>query len=151
MDLVRTSIANLLESQIGERFAPVRASRGLAKRLNSLLGDPICGTAELEKRRAAKIRLEALRRSPVVRKETHAQAPVMIYFERDGNVRELQRIEELLLARGVSYDKLDVTGDEPSSFLVVLDAATFIEVARATVPHVVPFGLHGEFVSAAAR
>ena len=46
---------------------------------------------------------------------------------------------------------LDVTGDEPSSFLVVLDASTFTEVARATVPHVVPFGLHGEFVSATKR
>jgi beta,beta-carotene 9',10'-dioxygenase len=45
---------------------------------------------------------------------------------------------------------LDVTGDEPSSFLVVLDAATFTEVARATVPHVVPFGLHGEFIGAEA-
>ncbi|WP_426574505.1 carotenoid oxygenase family protein [Aquihabitans sp. McL0605] len=46
---------------------------------------------------------------------------------------------------------LDVAGEEPSSFLVVLDAATFTEVARATVPHVVPFGLHGEFVGPASR
>ncbi len=32
-----------------------------------------------------------------------------------------------------------------TSFLVVLDAATFTERARATVPHVIPHGFHGQF------
>ncbi|MFD8072235.1 carotenoid oxygenase family protein [Streptomyces sp. NPDC059718] len=32
-----------------------------------------------------------------------------------------------------------------SSFLLVLDAATFRELARAEVPHAVPFGFHGIF------
>jgi beta,beta-carotene 9',10'-dioxygenase len=32
------------------------------------------------------------------------------------------------------------------SFLLVLDASTFTEVARAAVPHVVPFGFHGQFI-----
>jgi len=32
------------------------------------------------------------------------------------------------------------------SFLLVLDAATLIEVARATLPHAMPFGFHGEHV-----
>jgi len=31
------------------------------------------------------------------------------------------------------------------SFLVVLDAAAFTERARATVPHALPFGFHGQF------
>ncbi|PQJ34547.1 beta-carotene 15,15'-dioxygenase [Salinibacter sp. 10B] len=31
------------------------------------------------------------------------------------------------------------------SFLLVLDAATFAERARATVPHAIPFGFHGQF------
>lgn len=31
-----------------------------------------------------------------------------------------------------------------TSFLLVLDAATFTEVGRATVPHHVPFGFHGQ-------
>jgi len=32
-----------------------------------------------------------------------------------------------------------------ASFLLVLDAATFTELARAAVPHAVPFGFHGVF------
>ncbi len=34
------------------------------------------------------------------------------------------------------------------SMLVILDAGTFTELARAEVPHVVPFGFHGQFSSA---
>ena len=30
------------------------------------------------------------------------------------------------------------------SFLLVLDARSFTEVARAEVPHHIPFGFHGE-------
>ena len=42
---------------------------------------------------------------------------------------------------------LDVTDEAAArSFLVVLDAGSFEEIARAYIPHVVPFGLHGEFV-----
>ena len=32
------------------------------------------------------------------------------------------------------------------SFLLVLDAASFEEQARATVPHAIPYGFHGQFV-----
>ena len=32
-----------------------------------------------------------------------------------------------------------------SSFLLVLDAATLAPLARATVPHAIPFGFHGQF------
>lgn len=35
--------------------------------------------------------------------------------------------------------------DADRSFLVVLDADTFTERARATVPHAIPFGFHGQF------
>jgi carotenoid cleavage dioxygenase-like enzyme len=34
------------------------------------------------------------------------------------------------------------------SFLLVLDAASFAEQARAEVPHHIPFGFHGQFMSA---
>ncbi|MGB3634728.1 MAG: carotenoid oxygenase family protein [Rubrobacteraceae bacterium] len=34
---------------------------------------------------------------------------------------------------------------EQSSFLLVLDARSFEEVARARVPHLMPFGFHGEY------
>ncbi|MFO8099681.1 MAG: carotenoid oxygenase family protein [Salinibacter sp.] len=38
---------------------------------------------------------------------------------------------------------LDPAGEQ--SFLLVLDAASFEERARATVPHPIPFGFHGQF------
>lgn len=34
---------------------------------------------------------------------------------------------------------------ERRSWLLVLDAAGFTELARATVPHAIPFGFHGQF------
>ena len=36
--------------------------------------------------------------------------------------------------------------DAATSFLLVLDAATLEEVARARVPHHIPFGFHGQYV-----
>jgi carotenoid cleavage dioxygenase-like enzyme len=38
---------------------------------------------------------------------------------------------------------LDATNNK--SFLLVLDAVTFLEVARAEVPHPIPFGFHGQY------
>jgi len=32
-----------------------------------------------------------------------------------------------------------------SSFLLVLEASTFTEIARATVPQTIPFGFHGQY------
>jgi beta,beta-carotene 9',10'-dioxygenase len=39
--------------------------------------------------------------------------------------------------------------DAGRSFLLVLDAGTFQELARAEAPHHVPFGFHGQFFSGA--
>jgi beta,beta-carotene 9',10'-dioxygenase len=39
--------------------------------------------------------------------------------------------------------------DAGRSFLLVLDARTFAEVARAEAPHHIPFGFHGQFFSGA--
>ena len=39
--------------------------------------------------------------------------------------------------------------DAGRSGLLVLDAATFEEIARADVPHAIPFGFHGQFTSSA--
>jgi carotenoid cleavage dioxygenase-like enzyme len=38
--------------------------------------------------------------------------------------------------------------DAGASFLLVLDAASFEEIARARAPHHIPFGFHGQFFSA---
>jgi carotenoid cleavage dioxygenase-like enzyme len=39
-------------------------------------------------------------------------------------------------------------GRKGNSFLLVLDAGSLDEVARAEVPHHIPFGFHGQFASA---
>jgi beta,beta-carotene 9',10'-dioxygenase len=36
-------------------------------------------------------------------------------------------------------------GKQGHSFLLVLDAASFTELARAEVPHPIPFGFHGAY------
>lgn len=41
-------------------------------------------------------------------------------------------------------------GATQRSFLLVLDALTFTEVARAPLPHVLPFGFHGHFIDGAS-
>jgi carotenoid cleavage dioxygenase-like enzyme len=38
--------------------------------------------------------------------------------------------------------------DAGRSFLLVLDAQSFEEIARAQAPHHIPFGFHGQFFSA---
>ena len=42
-----------------------------------------------------------------------------------------------------------VAGADGKSFLLVLDAKSFEEVARARLPHGIPYGFHGHFVPAA--
>ncbi|MFL5590598.1 MAG: carotenoid oxygenase family protein [Ktedonobacteraceae bacterium] len=37
-------------------------------------------------------------------------------------------------------------GRKGTSFLLVLDAASFTEIARAEVPHHIPFGFHGIYI-----
>jgi len=36
---------------------------------------------------------------------------------------------------------------EPSSFLLILEASSMTEIARATIPQLVPFGFHGQYYS----
>ena len=38
--------------------------------------------------------------------------------------------------------------DQGASFLLVLDAASLDEIARAEAPHHIPFGFHGQFAPA---
>ena len=104
----------------GDTLAPLRVSKDLARRLNATFGQPLALRDELAKREAARGRLDQLRAgsprspSPAVRaRATEAEVPpVLVYFEKNRNQRELERIEELLRAKNIAWKGLDVTGDE---------------------------------------
>ncbi|MCA9590970.1 MAG: hypothetical protein KC657_36985 [Myxococcales bacterium] len=122
LDLVRTNLHRALASSVGDGFAPVRLQRDLARRVNMALGEPICSRDELERRRAAAKRLEELRGAKTSTPFAKAQPPVVIYRERDRNVRALRRIKELLDAKGVVYTELDIADDESSVDFVLREA-----------------------------
>ena len=95
----------------------------MAKGLNDLLDQPLCSPEELEKRRAGAKRLAELRSRPkvatVVKREP---APVMVYFEKDRNARELVRVKEVLAGQGIEPKLLDVSGDEATIAFVMREA-----------------------------
>ena len=41
-----------------------------------------------------------------------------------------------------------LNANKGTSFLLVLEANSFAEIARAEVPHHIPFGFHGQFFAA---
>lgn len=112
LDRVRTSLHRALTTPAGDRFLPVRLPKDLARRVNIVLGEPICSAAELERRRDGAERLAKLRAdakagvaaAPVAREP----APVIVYFEKDRNVRLFGRIKEALEARTIAFTALEV-------------------------------------------
>ncbi|MDB5217007.1 MAG: hypothetical protein JWO86_4934 [Myxococcaceae bacterium] len=112
LDRVRTSLHRALTTPAGDGFLPVRLPKDLARRVNMVLGEPICSAAELERRRSGAERLEKLRAeakagiapAPVAREA----APVIVYFEKDRNVRLFGRIKEALEARNIAFTALEV-------------------------------------------
>ncbi len=128
LDLVRTSLHRAITTPAGESFAPVRVSRSLARRLNITLGQPLCSAGELASRRAATARLATLRdgRDGAPRPQSTASArvapPVVVYFEKGRGTRELGRIEELLKTKSITYQLLDVGGDEATMAFVTRTA-----------------------------
>ncbi len=127
LDRVRTSLHRALTTPAGDGFLPVRVPKDLARRLNTLLGDPICSKEELERRRAGAAKLEELKRnggrstSPAPAAAA-VQAPVMVYFEKDRNARMLGRIQEMLDAKQIKYTLLDIAGDATTRDFVMREA-----------------------------
>jgi hypothetical protein len=126
-DRVRDALYRAMTGPEGDTLAPVRIPKDLARRLNTTLGRPLAPLDELAKRARAQTRLAELRSqqaaapaAPIARKEA---APVLLYFEKDVNVRELVRIEELLSAKGYAWKRCDVTGDEATLDFVMREAA----------------------------
>ena len=131
LDLVRTTLHTAITTPIGDGFAALRVPKGLARRLNITFGSPLCSGEELEKRKNARTRLKSLRGGASARNAPRREAataaareaaPVMVYFEKERNVRELVRIEELLKAKNIAYTRLDVTGDEATTNFVMREA-----------------------------
>ena len=126
VDALRDTLYRAITTPRGDAFAPIRIQKDLARRLNMTLGSPLCSRDEAAKRREAARRLHDLRsghggaatKTAAVREA----APVMVYFEKDRNARELGRIEELLGAKGIAFTKLDVRGDEVTLDFVMREA-----------------------------
>jgi hypothetical protein len=111
-DRVRTSLHRVMTTPVGDGFLPVRLPKDLARRVNVVLGQPICSAEELERRRngtkrLAKLRADALRG---VKAEPGARepAPVIIYFEKDRNARLFGRMKDALEAKSIAFTALEV-------------------------------------------
>ncbi|HEX3771125.1 MAG TPA: hypothetical protein VHV30_09690 [Polyangiaceae bacterium] len=130
IDRVRDVLYRALATPAGDSLAAVRVPKDLARRLNTTLGRPLAPLAELEKRAAGRQRLAELRATQPAGAGAGAprearpkvQAPILVYFEKDRNVRELTRIEELLGAKGFAWKRLDVTGDDATLDFVIREA-----------------------------
>ncbi|HEX3344394.1 MAG TPA: hypothetical protein VHS09_07460 [Polyangiaceae bacterium] len=123
LHLVRSALHRVITSPRGDSLATARVPKDLARRLNVALGSPLAPEDELLKRERARATLAALRASGEggARLQRDA-APVLVYFEKDRNVRELVRIEELLAAKGIAWKRLDVSGDDATIEFVMLQA-----------------------------
>jgi hypothetical protein len=123
LTLVRSALHRAITSPRGDSLAPVRIPKDLARRINVALGSPLAPRDELAKRAAARVRLAELRATRGSGASiTREAAPVLVYFEKDRNARELGRIEELLAAKGYAFKRLDVAGDEATIEFVMLQA-----------------------------
>jgi hypothetical protein len=123
LTLVRSALHRVITTPRGDSLAPVRIPKDLARRLNVALGSPLAPADELAKREKARARLAELRAKGGKGERTRREAaPVLVYFEKDRNVRELVRIEELLAAKDIAWKRLDVAGDDATIDFVMLQA-----------------------------
>jgi hypothetical protein len=155
---VRGALFHAITTPAGDSLAPVRVSKDIARRINVTLGSPLATAEDLAKRQAARERLAALRAGAAADAGPQtATAPVLVYFEKDRNTRELGRVEELLQARGYSWKRLDVAGDEATMDFVLLKAkcerddlpVVFVaDQAIGTYPALVDADVSGELARA---
>jgi ribosome-binding factor A len=126
LDTLRTRLHGAITSPKGDGLFPIRVTKDLARRANIYVGMPLCSDEDLAKRKAAAEKLQNLRKNGGI--SNHAAekqkvlAPVTLYFEKNRNNRELLRIEELLEAKGIQFQKRDLTGDEATMLFVTRTA-----------------------------
>jgi hypothetical protein len=125
LDRVRDALYRAMTMPEGDSLAAVRIPKDLARRLNATLGRPLAPLAELEKREGARKRLVELRAGKTASAARAKEAaPIVVYHEKDRNVRELTRIEELLAAKGYAWKRLDVADDEATLDFVLRESGT---------------------------
>jgi glutaredoxin len=114
LDALRTILHRAITTPQGDGLPTLRLQKDVARRLNRMLGSPLCSAEELATRRAARERLAELRAGarPSANRSSREPAPVVVYCEKNRNQRMISRVEEALHARGIVYRLLDVTGDE---------------------------------------
>lgn len=125
LNIVRSSIHRVITSPVGDGLTVVRLPKDLARRVNAMVGEPICSKAEIERRRAARQRLADLRSGKLKTdstKKARVEAPVMVYFEKERNMRMVGRIEETLKAKNIKFTLLDVAGDQTTKDFVMREA-----------------------------
>jgi hypothetical protein len=115
---LRSALYGIVANENGMLQGP----RSLLRRLNHTLGMPLASEEELVRREVSAEKLANLRRAggsaePVMR--IQIQAPVLVYFEGDRNVKEKQRIVELLEGEKLTFQLLDVQHDEAMRAFVV--------------------------------
>jgi glutaredoxin len=120
-DSIRSLLHRAITSPRGDSLAPIRVPKQVAKGINELLGEPLCSAETLEKRRAEEqARIDRLLHP--VSSGRREPAPVVVYFEKDRNARELTRVKEVLGAHAITPQLLDVSGDEATMEFVTREA-----------------------------
>jgi hypothetical protein len=114
-DRLRVLAAGALASTTGDQYRPVKLLREVLGTANDLAGRPFCSREELERRRTRRARAAApmapTTGAPPRAATKKEPAPVMIYFDGQDH-RSLGRLQELLRARDIPFQVLDVTDDE---------------------------------------
>src|SRR5262245_43827750 len=108
--MLKSLLNRALETKRGDSFALIRMQKRIARRVHEMLGSPLAPKPEKTEAEGA---TQAPQREP---------APVMVYMEKDRNLRERTKIEDTLRARNISYKLLDVSQD-PSTKSFVVQAA----------------------------
>jgi hypothetical protein len=137
LDGLRTRLHEALVSPRGDAFTAIRVPKDLARRLNVAFGRPVCDPEELASRRAARAKLTELRALRVAAQlaptpeggatsegtaRVKEPVPVIVYFEKNRNDRELGKITATLDLRKIPYRALDVAGDESTMAFVTRTA-----------------------------
>lgn len=61
-------------------------------------------------------------RAPAAAPKKREPAPVVVYFEKDRNQRLIERVRELLEAKQIPFQSLDVSGDAATLAFIVREA-----------------------------